>query len=81
MSDGLFEVLLIKVPKTIMDLDAIVRGMLNQDYSCPLIDFFQSDGLYVENPAGLEWSLDGECPGFYETVRIEPLQGFLSLQG
>ena len=81
MSDGLFEVLLIKVPKTIMDLDAIVRGMLNQDYSCPLIDFFQSDGLYVENPAGLEWSLDGECPGFYETVRIEPLRGFLSLQG
>ena len=65
MADGKFEVLLIKVPKTLMDLDATVRGVFSQDYSCPFIDFFQAEDIFVENPPGLEWSLDGECAGYY----------------
>lgn len=79
--DGVFEVLLIKVPKTIMDLDAILRALINQDYTCPFIDFFPARDIYVENPIGLEWSLDGECPGSYDAVHISPIPGFLELQG
>ena len=79
--DGKFEVLLIQSPKTLLDLDLMVRGLLTQDYSHPLIDFFQAEDIYVENPVGLEWALDGEGPGVYDTVHISPIPGFLTLQG
>ena len=79
--DGIFEVLLIKVPKTLIDMDATIRGLISQDYSCRFIELFQAKDIYVENPIGLEWSLDGECPGAYDKVNIRPIPGFLTLQG
>lgn len=80
MNDGLFEVLLIKMPKTIIELDAIIRGLLAQDYSSPLIDFFQTDSLDIDNPTDLEWSLDGECAVGDDSVHFSVMRGFLELQ-
>ena len=78
--DGVLEVLLIKTPKTLVDLDAIVRGILSQDYSSPLIDFFQTSQLIIENPDGLEWSLDGEQFTPSGKVPVSVLPGFMNLQ-
>lgn len=80
-SDGIFEVLLIKMPKTLADLDMIIRSIYNQDYVCPLVDFFQTTRLSIDNEPGLEWSLDGECilPGDHFEVSVVPK--FLDLQG
>jgi len=80
-SDGIFEVLLIKMPKTITDLDMIIRGILNQDYSCPLLDFFQASKLVVEGEPGLEWSLDGEKMIAKDHQEFTVVPGFLNLQG
>lgn len=80
-SDGIFEVLLIKMPKTITDLDMIIRGIFNQDYSCPLVDFFQASQLSIENEPGLEWSLDGECLVPSDHFEFSILPKFLDLQG
>lgn len=79
--DGIFEVLLIHEPKNILDFDSIVRGILTQDYSSPFIDFFHASDIYIENPPGLEWSLDGESSGFFDTAHVRPIPGFLELQG
>lgn len=81
LDDGVFEVLLVHVPKTIGDLDAIIRGLLNQDYSCPLIDFFQTTELNVDNEPDQEWSLDGECAIVCDDVKFSVVPGFLNLQG
>ncbi len=78
--DGIFEVLLIKMPKTIGDLDSIIRGLLAQDYSSPLIDFFQTRALDIECPPGLEWALDGELHVPSGNVHVSILPGFMSLQ-
>jgi len=78
--DGVFEVLLIRVPKTILDLEMIVRGLLTQDYSCPFITLEQGRDIYVQNPNGVEWALDGESSGPFEQVHICPVPGFLLLQ-
>ena len=78
--DGQFELLLIRSPKTLMDLEAIVRGLLSQDYSHPFIVFTRGRHIDVENPPGLEWSLDGEGSGPCAQVQIRPLPGFLQLQ-
>ncbi len=79
--DGKFEVLLVKAPKALSGLEPIVRGLLTQDYSSPMIELFQAEEIFVENPPGLEWALDGECPGPCDQVKITPLPGFLTLQG
>ena len=59
-SDGKFEVLLVRQPKTIVDFQGILSGVLTQDYSSPFLEFFQTDRLVVEAPPKLDWSLDGE---------------------
>ena len=78
---GVFEVLLIKNPKTLVELDQIVRCLVNQDYTCPYIDFFQARDICVESPPGMNWSLDGERSDHCEKAYIKPIPGFLRLQG
>ncbi|MBQ9248895.1 MAG: YegS/Rv2252/BmrU family lipid kinase [Oscillospiraceae bacterium] len=78
--DGIFEVLLIKVPKTLLDLDLIVRGLLTQDYSSPFIVLTQGREILAENPPDLVWALDGESSIPCEKVRITPVPSFLTLQ-
>lgn len=80
-ADGLFEVLLIRKPDTIHDLEEIVHGLIRQDYSSPYIRFFQADSIDIINAPELEWALDGERSGYMERVRIEPMRQFLNLQG
>ena len=80
-ADGLFEVLLIRMPETIFDLDTIIHGLLTQNYSNPFIKFFQTAAVDIENEPGLIWTLDGESSGEIERVHIEPIPGFLNLQG
>lgn len=80
-NDGIFEVLLIKMPETIAELEGIIAGLLNQDYTKPGIDFFHASTIEVDNAPGLEWALDGECSGQYEKIHIEPIRSFLNLQG
>ena len=79
--DGVFEVLLIKNPKTLVELDQIVRSLLMQDYTCPYVEFFQARNICVENPPDMNWSLDGECSDHCEKAYVKPIPGFLKLQG
>lgn len=80
-NDGKLEVMLIKMPKTILELDMIIRSIFSQDYSCPLIDFFQAGEIEIDNPPGLEWALDGECKVAYDKVLISTKRSFLHLKG
>lgn len=79
--DGVFEVLLVKNPKTFIELDQVVRSLVIQDYTCPYVEFFQARNIYVESPPDMDWSLDGECPGHYDKAYVKPIPGFLKLQG
>lgn len=61
MSDGEFEVLLIKYPKNIMDLNNIITSLNTNDYENPSIEFFRARELVVTSKESIQWSLDGEC--------------------
>ena len=79
--DGVFEVLLVRNPKTLAEFQDLVTGLLTQDYSSPLLEFFHARTLECDCPADLDWTVDGEFPGHYDHVRIELLPGFLELWG
>ncbi len=61
MSDGEFEVLLIKYPKNIMELNNIVVSLNTNDFENPSISFFRAKEIKVECDTPIQWSLDGEC--------------------
>ncbi len=77
--DGVFEVLLIKVPKNISEFELTLRSLIMQDYSCPHVEFFHARDILIENPPSLEWALDGEESGTFKEARVSIIPGFLKL--
>lgn len=77
--DGRFEVLLVHEPRTLIDFQGILLGILTQDYSSPFLDFFQTDTLKISAPKKLDWSLDGERGAGSDNIVIENLPARLTL--
>lgn len=78
-SDGFLELLLVRMPNDLIDLDEIVHGLFEQDYSSPLLEFIPAKNILVESIDPIEWSLDGEAGGAYTSIRISSMPGFLRL--
>ena len=73
MSDGEFEVILIKYPKNIMDLNNIVISLNTNDFENPSINFFHAKKLVIESEEAIQWSLDGEC---FEASKKETIKNY-----
>lgn len=80
-SDGLFEVILIKMPKSILDLNEIVRSLISQDYNSQCMTFFQTNELTVRTDVPYAWTLDGEPSPEISEVNIRVLQNAFRLRG
>lgn len=60
MNDGLFEILLVKLPKNIIELNNIIFALNNQDYSNGMITFLSASHAEICACADMAWTLDGE---------------------
>jgi YegS/Rv2252/BmrU family lipid kinase len=70
LNDGLFEMLLIKMPKNIFDLEAIISSLINVKMNENYMYYIQASKLTIISDA-LEWTLDGEFGGIYDQVEID----------
>jgi diacylglycerol kinase family enzyme len=70
LNDGLFELLLIKMPKNIIELETIVSSLINYKINENYMYYIQTPKLIITSEM-LEWTLDGEFGGTYEKVEIE----------
>ena len=77
--DGLFELLLIKNPRTLAEFSDTVQAVINQDYGSDRLVFLHAPDILCESPEMIEWTVDGEFPGIYSHVHITPMPGFLQL--
>jgi len=77
--DGIFEVLLVKKPNSLIDLQSIITGVLTEDYSTPFLDFFHAGSLEIDAPEDLEWALDGERFDGMSHISVRNLHGALKL--
>lgn len=80
-ADGKFEVILIKMPKSILDLNDIVMSLISQKYDSQHITFFQTDSLTVETSVPYAWTLDGEASEESKKVQINVIGKALRLRG
>ncbi len=64
LNDGLFEVMLIRNPESIINFQSIIDGILRQDLSRDGIEFFHTREITVVGGEDVAWTLDGEyCAG------------------
>ena len=70
MNDGLLEVLLVKMPKNIGEVNQILMGVANSDFSGDMFAFFKTPSIRLESNGGFPWTLDGERADGSETVEI-----------
>lgn len=59
-NDGLFEVMLISMPRNVMDLQQIFFSLVRKQYNTNLITYFKSAHLTFSMDQIFPWSLDGE---------------------
>lgn len=80
MNDGLFEVMLIKAPQNILDLQSIIFALTTQSYSdCEQITFFSCDKVTFETPEDMPWTLDGEYQKGSSKIEIKNLYNAIQL--
>lgn len=60
MSDGVFELLLIRKPNTAIELSDCVLALTTQDYNTPMLTMVSSSRIEIDAPEDLDWTLDGE---------------------
>ena len=60
LSDGRFEVFLIRAPRDIQELHECILALTNQTYNCRMITFRSADTLQIYGNPDMSWSLDGE---------------------
>lgn len=74
LNDGEFEVLLIRRPQTVAELNTIIGDLLSQRFDQQLIRFFRTASIRFSSAEPLAWTLDGEDGGSMETAEITCLQ-------
>lgn len=79
--DGIFELLLVKAPKTLADFNGAVNALLTQSFQHPCVELFQAKSIIAESNEPIEWALDGERSAAYQSVEVRPIHKFLELQG
>jgi YegS/Rv2252/BmrU family lipid kinase len=60
LNDGLFEVMMVRMPKTLVDLSVIITSLNTKQYDPSMFLFFQTKELSISSNQDLIWSLDGE---------------------
>ena len=70
LSDGLFEVLLVRRPQDILELGDIVSTVLSSDFSGPNVLFLKSRAVHVVFREKVAWTRDGEDGGSHRDVYI-----------
>ena len=73
MSDGLFELLLVRAPKDVTEVSECIVALKNQTYNCRMITFRSASKVRFFTKEGLAWSLDGEKADGPSEVLIENL--------
>ncbi len=78
MNDGLFEVILVKNPKNIVELNEIVWKCVSSDFSGKMFEFFKVSEISFDMPGNIPWSVDGEKVDGTEQVVIKNVHNALN---
>ncbi len=70
MGDGMFELLLVRAPRDLLEISECIRALRTQKYNCSMITFRSTTHVRVLDGAEMIWTLDGERQEGAEIVDI-----------
>ena len=80
MGDGLFEILLVRAPRSFAELTECVTAMQNQKYlDCPTITFCSASSVKISTYEDMNWTLDGEKAEGQREILVENLHHAMRL--
>lgn len=71
LNDGLFEVILIKNPQSVGDMNGIVADLLSQNYTGSNLNILHSKHVRFSFDEPVAWTRDGEDGGIHTEVTLE----------
>lgn len=77
--DGLFELIMIHMPKDLIELGEIINGITFQDYSGKMFEFMQIEETKFQLPKSVDWTLDGEKGEGASEIIIKNLKQAITL--
>ena len=80
LSDGMFEMLLIKAPKDPLELAELLLMLQQQNfYQTNMITFVNAREFHIRASSDVSWTLDGEYQEGAEEIHIRNLEGAIDL--
>lgn len=79
MNDGQFELMLLRMPKSVIDLQNLITAMSSMDYDYPGVIFRHVRQVTLTTQEEISWSLDGEYAPSAPRVEIHNLPGAIDL--
>ncbi len=71
LDDGLFEILLVRKPRTAAELSVCVSNVLRQEFNTEHVTLLHTRKASFTFDGPVQWTRDGEDGGIYETVEVE----------
>ena len=79
LRDGKFEVLLIRVPKSLQEIPECLLAVQKQQYNSAMMTFRTAAHITVEAESEMPWTLDGEKEEGHPRIEIENLHGAITI--
>ena len=79
MSDGKFELLLVRAPRSMAEISECIMALYEQKYDCSMIRFLHASRIKVFADPSMAWTLDGEKEEGHAQVEITNLHHAISL--
>lgn len=73
MRDGLFEVLLVRYPRDLVEVAECIQAVQKQTYNCKMMTFRSTRQVKITADPNMAWTLDGEKEPGKETIVVENL--------
>lgn len=65
MTDGKLEVMMVRMPKSLLEISECIQAVQSQKYNCAMTTFFSAERMKIICSSHIPWTLDGEpasCP-------------------
>lgn len=79
LNDGLFEVMLVRAPKTLIDWQDAITAVLTSDRSNRMVARFKTEKIVIESDEPVAWTRDGENGGEHTRVELTNMKQVLQI--
>lgn len=79
MSDGMFELLLVRAPRDLMEVRECIVALQKQKYNCSMMTFVSTKQLKITAEPKMNWTLDGEREEGHREILVSNLHHGIQL--